>query len=117
MKTRVLVAVILLPFFLAVLLLLPPIGTAFMVALMCMFAVWELLYATKLVCNFRILIYTMFMASAVVFWSYFGCQLKCLLLFLFVFFILLISDLLLSHAKLCFLAISFSIFTGFIIPV
>ena len=76
MKTRVIVAVALLPLLLLVVLALPPVWTAVLVAAMGVIAVWELLHETGLAPHSRLIAYSMVMAVAVSIWSYCGCPLK-----------------------------------------
>lgn len=116
MKTRVIVAVVLLPLLLAVVLLLPAIWTAVLVSAMSVIAVWELLHETKLAPHIRLILYSMLMAVAVCFWSYFGCPVKWALVGLWVYFVALFCELLAAHAKLQFRTVCVSAFAGVVIP-
>lgn len=116
MKTRVIVAVALLPLLLIVVLALPPVWTAVLVAGMSVIAVWELLYATGLVRHMRLIAYSMLMAAAVCFWSYFQCPMKWALVGFWIYFALLFCELLAAHAKLSFQSVCISAFAGVVIP-
>ena len=69
MLVRILAAAVGLPLLLAVVLLLPPIGTAILFALACMVGAYEMLWRTGILKHKRIVCYTAVMAAAVVMWS------------------------------------------------
>lgn len=116
MKTRVIVAVALLPLLLLIVLGLPAVWTAVLVAAMGVIAVWELLHGTGLVRHMRLIAYSMLMAVAISIWSYFGCEMKWALLGFVVYFLALYCEMLAAHAKLRFDAICVSAFAGIVIP-
>ena len=116
MKTRVIVAAVGLPLLLLVVLGLPAVWTAVLVAVMDVIAVWELLRETKLAPHMRLIAYSMVMAAAVPFWSYFGCPQKWALAGLIVYFLALFGELLAAHAQMKFSAVCVAAFGGVVIP-
>lgn len=72
MKSRLLVAAIGVPFVVLVIVWLPKLVLAILMAVMCAIAVYELLHATRLLTHARILLYTAVLAALVPIWSYFG---------------------------------------------
>ncbi len=116
MKTRLIVAAVLLPMLMCVVLIFPPIWTAGVVAIMGVVAAWELLHTTKLVENKRLIFYAMAMAIAVVVWRYFQLPLVWGLALLWLFFMVLILEMLGNHGKLGFEKISLTMVSGVVIP-
>lgn len=124
MLIRILAAAVGLPLLLAVVLLLPPIGTAILFAAACMIAAYEMLWRTGLCKNRRIVIYTAVMSVGVILWSWLrGCKLVgeqvlwlSALIGLFVFSCLLFCELLAGHTRLQFSAVCVAIFSGFVYP-
>ncbi len=122
MLIRILTAVVGLPLLLAVVLLLPPIGTAILFALACMIAAYEMLWRTGLWKNKRAVVYAAVMAAATVMWSWMkACNIVggetlwlCALIGLFVYFSLLFCELLAGHAKVQFSAMCAALFAGFV---
>ena len=75
MLVRILAAAVGLPLLLAIVLLLPPIGTAILFALACMIGAYEMLWRTGICKHKRIVAETALMAAAVVMWSWLlACQ-------------------------------------------
>ena len=70
MKTRIIVSAILLPIFFAVLFIFPPIILTFVVSAICAIGAYELLHATKMNINKRVLVYTIITAVLVPFAVY-----------------------------------------------
>ena len=68
MKARILVAVVCIPLLLVVLLWLPTLATAILVAGLCALAAHELTYATGLITNRRVEGETILIAALVPFW-------------------------------------------------
>ena len=124
MLVRILTAVVGLPLLLAVVLLLPPIGTAILFALACMIAAYEMLWRTGIWQNKRAVAYTAIMAAATVMWSWLkACQIisgqwlwVSALAGLFVFFSLLFCELLATHSKIKFTGMCAALFAGFVYP-
>lgn len=117
MKTRIIVAAIALPLLLLILLVLPTVATAFLLAAMCGLAAWELLFATGLVRHIRLVIYSIIVAVSVSFWSWLNCPRGFAVLFLTVYFVALSAELIHSNGSLPFSDISMSVFASVIIPV
>ena len=124
MLVRILAAVVGLPLLLAVVLLLPPIGTAILFALACMVAAYEMLWRTGILKHKRIVAYTALMAAAVVMWSWLrACAVVreqtlwlSMLLGLFVYACLLFTELLAAHTELKFTALCVALFSGVVYP-
>ena len=116
MKTRVLAAAALLPLLLVVVLVLPKIFTAILFGAMAAIGAHELLKGTDLVTHKRLVIYAMVMA----FLTSMPCSLPYLSLLMklavFVFFCLLLGELLISHATLPFENVVLTFFAGAVIP-
>ncbi len=124
MLVRILAAAVGLPLLLAVVLLLPPIGTAILFALACMVGAYEMLWRTGILKHKRIVCYTAVMAAAVVMWSWLrACTVVSeqtlwlsMLLGLFVFACLLFAELLAAHTELKFTALCVALFSGVVYP-
>lgn len=124
MLVRILAACVGLPLLLAIVLLLPPVGTAILFALACMIGAYEMLWRTGLLKHKRILVYTALAAAATVLWSWLrACALvsaqtlwAAMLLGLFVFFVLLFCELLAGHAKVPFSGVCVALFSGLVYP-
>ena len=116
MKTRILVAAVGLPMLLAVVLFLPPVGTAILVSAMCVLAVYELLIGADFCKHPRILIYTCVMAVGVCLWSWLAFSKPIAMAAILVFLCLLFGEMLAAHAQLSFKAICAAIFAGLVIP-
>ena len=116
MKTRILVALIGLPLLLFIVLFLPPVGTAVLVAAMCVLAAYELLYGAGFCRHPRILVYACLMAVGVCAWSWLDFSRTIAMAAVLVFLCLLFGEMLAAHAKLGFQAVCAAIFAGLIIP-
>lgn len=116
MKTRILVAVIGLPLFLGVLLLLPEIATAVLLAAMSMVAVFEMARAERLTSCKGLMALTSLTALAVVFWCYFDHPPVWGAAGMIVFMLALSVLLIASHGKLPVQGIGLSLFSGILIP-
>lgn len=124
MVVRILAACVGLPLLLAIVLLLPPLGTAILFAAACVIAVYEMLWRTGILKHRRILVYSALFAAATVMWSWMrACSVVseralwlCMLVGLFVYFSALFCELLASHAELKFTALCVAIFSGFVYP-
>ena len=116
MKTRILVAAIALPLLLVVVLVLPSVATAILVAAMSVVAVYELLIRAGLVRHVRIFAYSCLMAIAVSLWSWLGLPralgMACVLVYLCAIFI----EMLAAHTELKLRTACVAIFGGLIIP-
>ena len=124
MLVRILAAAVGIPLLLAVVLLLPPIGTAILFALACMIGAYEMLWRTGILKHKRIVVYTALMAAAVVMWSWLrACAIVdentlwiSALIGLFVYACLLFTELLAGHTELKFTALCVALFSGVIYP-
>ncbi len=116
MKTRILVAVIGLPLFLGVLLLLPEIAAAVLVAAMSVVAVFEMARAVGVTSCKALTALTSVLAAAVVFWCYFDCLPLWRIAGLFVFALALGVLLICSKGTVTFLGIGLYLFSGILIP-
>ena len=116
MKTRILAAVVLLPLLLIVLIALPPIVTAIMLAGMCAVAAFELLWGARLVKNPRLIAYTMVAAAINAFWCHGGSSYGWGLLGSLLFCCLLWGEMLAAKGKLRFEKVLVCIAGGMLIP-
>lgn len=124
MLKRILTACVALPLLLAVVVLLPPIATAIVFALLCGIGAYEMLWRTGILKHRRILAYTVLAAVATVLWSYLRAALcfdsQTLWLWalagLFVYFMLLFCELLAAHAELKFSSLCVALFAGIVYP-
>lgn len=124
MLVRILAACVGLPALLAIVLLLPPVGTAILFAAACVIAAYEMLWRTGILKHVRIVIYTGIMAAATVTWSWMrACAVvseqtlwACMLIGLFVYFTALFCELLKGHKEIQFSALCVALFSGFVYP-
>ena len=116
MLIRILSAVILLPLFLAVLLLLPTIYSAILFGLMAAVAGYELLSGTGLVKNARLVIYSAIMAFLVAFWSFLNDYYPWLQLAFVVYIVLLLIEVMIDLEKLSFEKVCVCLAAGLVIP-
>ncbi len=116
MKTRVIsgavfVVVLAVAFFLA-----PSAVAAVALALMVALASYELLYATGLVKNIRLNVYSAVMSVAIVLWSHLGGPFGAILLGVLLYVMLLCSQLLLSSGKQPVAEIAYCLLSGLVVP-
>ncbi len=131
MLVRILTAAVGLPVLLAIVLLLPPIGTAVLFALCCMIGAYEMLWRTGLLKHKRLVVYTSLMAAAVVMWSWLkACAIVsantlwlCALIGLFVYATALFCELMAGHGevlfsrgKVLFTSLAAALFSGLVYP-
>ncbi len=124
MLVRILTAVLGLPLLLAIVLLLPPVGTAVLFGLACMIAAYEMLWRTRLWRNKRAVTFTALMAAAVLMWSWYkGCDILdgdelwlAALAGIFLFGTALFCELLAGRGKVKVQAIAAVLFAGFLYP-
>jgi phosphatidate cytidylyltransferase len=116
MKTRIIVAAIGLPLLLLVVLVLPSVGTALLVAAMAVLAVYELFIGAGFCKHVRIFAYSSLMALLVVLWSWLGQPRTmgaiCLLLYLCALF----GEMLAAHTELKLRTVCVAIFGALVIP-
>lgn len=116
MKTRILVSIVGIPLLLVVLLALPEIATALLIAAMSVIAVYELLWRTGLGKDMGLLIASSVMALAVCLWCTGQMLWVEALIGLWLYLMVLVGLMIASHAKLRFEAVAVAIFGGLIIP-
>ena len=116
MKTRVIVALSLLPLLLIIVLACPVWVTAILVAAMSALAVCELLYTAGLVKNLRIVIYSAVAAAGICFWSCFGCSRIWGASIVFLYFAALFCELLAANTNLAFNRICMAAFSALAVP-
>ena len=124
MLVRILTALVGLPALLAIVLLLPSIGTAALLVLFCAIAAYEMLWRTGLWKNKRVVVESALMAAAVVLWSWAKAEAKlspdglwlAALIGLFSFGTILFCELLAGHTQVKFTALSAALFAGLLYP-
>ena len=116
MKKRIIAAAVALPLLLVVLLVLPQIATAILLAAVCIIACWELMCVTGLVRHLRLFIYSAIMAAAISIWSFLGCPHGMAILVLMLYFTALAAELLKAHTALRFSKICIAAFSGIVVP-
>ena len=116
MKTRIIAAVVLIPLLLLLVLVAPKWLAAVVFGLVLAIAVYELLFATRLVRHGRLVIYSAAMAFATSIWSYFGAVHAYAVLGILVFLILLFAEMMHDHIKVRFEMICMCFFGGLIMP-
>ena len=116
MKTRVLVALSLLPIFLIIILLCPVWATAILVAAMSALAVYELLYTAGLLRHLRIIAYSAAAAVGIAFWSCFGCSHVWGLTIVVLYFAALFCELLAANTNLPFHKLTVAAFSALVVP-
>jgi len=117
MKTRIIVAVVLLPLLLICLLALPKICTAVLVGLMCAVAAYELLWGTGLVKLVRLVAYTAVMAFLTALWCHYGKSYGAAVLGTLIFAAALFGEMLAAKGELPFEKVAVCFAGGVIIPV
>ncbi len=116
MKVRLISAAVLLPLLLVVVLLLPEIVSAVLLAVACALATYELLYKTELVRHGRMVAYSMVAAFALPLWCCLGGAHAWGLLIALLFVIVLFAEMMRSHIKLRFELIAVCLTAGLLIP-
>lgn len=116
MKTRIIAAAIGLPLLLLIVLALPSVATAILVAAMCALAAWELLFAAGFLRNVRILIYTCLAVAAVCFWSWLALERIVGAAIVLLYVTALLLEMLAAHTKLNFRTVCVALFAGLALP-
>ena len=116
MKTRVIVAVILLPLLLAVVLFAPKFCTAIVFGLLAAIASFELLSATAIVRSVRMQCYCGICAFWCVLWCGLSIGYPWLILGIILFWIILFAEMMASQMKLSFDKIVACFFAGVVMP-
>lgn len=116
MKTRIIAAVALLPFLLAIVLFLPKICTAILFGLMAAIGAYELLHNTGLVKHNRLVLYAAIMALYVSLWGSVITDYPMVLLGLLAFFAILFGELLHNYTCVRFQDLAYTFVAGIILP-
>ena len=116
MKTRIIAAAVLLPLLLLMLLWLPEIVAAIVMALLMAVAAYEMLYRTRLIRNLRLVIYSAVMAAALSIWSYFGAMEAYGYFLLIAYCAALFSEMMRDHVKVRFEDLAMSFMAGAAVP-
>lgn len=116
MKTRIITAAVLLPILLVIVLALPKLVTALLLAACAAIAAYELLHRTELVRYARLVIYSIIAAAAVPVWCYFGCPRAWGLLIVLAFVGALFGEMLGNHIKIKFSQVAMCIVAGLLVP-
>lgn len=116
MKTRVIVAAILLPLLLIIVLALPKVCTAILFGVMAAVAAYELLHNAGYVKHPRLIAYSMVVAFLVSLWSFAGMEYVWGLLGLVLFVSVLFTEMMFSHVKLRFEVAVMCMAAGVLIP-
>ena len=110
MKTRILVAAIALPLLLVVVLVLPSVGTAILVAAMSILAAYELMIGAGSVKHIRIFAYSALAAMLVCVWSWLGMPRAFGMLGIILYLCALFGEMLAAHTELKLRTICVAIF-------
>ena len=116
MKTRLLTAVVLVPFLLLVVLILPAIVMTVFLAAFSAIAAYELLLRTGLLCHLRLVAYCMVVAFGVPLFCYFGMPYVWGLLGVLLFMAALFGEMMASQGKLLFEKVSLCFVAGLLLP-
>lgn len=116
MRIRVIAGLSLAPLLLVVVLVLPEIFTAVAVAVFGAIGTYELLWRTGLVKHKRLVAYSALITVLVPFWSYFGMPFEWGYVGAFTFFVLVFTEVLLSHGEIPFAHAAFCLIGGMLIP-
>ena len=116
MKTRILVAAVGLPLLLVVVLVLPSVATAILVAAMSIVAVYELLDGAGFCKHVRIFAYSSVMALLLSLWSWLGLPRVLGMAAVLAYLAALFGEMLAAHTKLEFKTVCAAIFAGVVIP-
>lgn len=116
MKTRILVAVVLIPLLLIVLLALPKVCTAILFGIMGALAAYELLHNTGYIKHPRLLAYSMISAFAVSLWSFYGMSYVWGMVGLLCLVVILFTEMMCSHVKLRFETAVMCVIAGVLLP-
>lgn len=116
MKTRIISGAVFTAVLALVFFLLPNFVTAVAVAALCAMASYELLFATGLVKNVRLNIYSALMAVLVALWSHLGCDYASMLLGVLLYGMLLFGELLISSGKTPVAQLGYCMLSGLVIP-
>ena len=116
MKSRLIVAAVGVPLVLLVIIVLPKIAMAILLAAMCALAVHELLWTTGLLRHARIVLYTMLLAAFIPIWDYCGAPQFAMLCALTLFLLAVFAELLAAYRALKIESIAMALMAGIMVP-
>lgn len=116
MKTRIITALIALPLLAVCLFVLPQIVTAFVAAVACAVACWELLHNTGLIKHLRPCLYSAAAAFLMPLWCYYGRPILWANVAVLVLFCLLFMEVMVSGMRLRVEKIALCVMGGLVIP-
>ena len=116
MKTRIIVAAVLVPILIVLVLFLPKMFAAVIFAVMMAIGSYELLYRTHLLKHPRLVIYSSVMAFAIVMWSYSGAVHAWLLIGLMLYTVALFAEMMMDHVKVHIEMLGLCYLAGAIVP-
>lgn len=116
LKTRILVAAVGLPLLLLIVLVLPAVATAVLVAAMSVVAVYELLIGAGLCRHVRVFAYSCGMALLVCLWSWLEQPRALGAIAVLIYFCALFGELLAAHAELNLKTVCVAIFAALVVP-
>lgn len=116
MKTRIITGLSLVTFLVLMVFVLPKLVAVVILSLCAAVGAYELLYATRLVRQIRLLIYTMVIAAAVPLWCWFGMPHAWGLLGLLLFLGALFGEMMASGCKLPVGKLALCLFAGLLLP-
>ena len=116
MKTRIMTAAVAIPLLLLVLMVADKLIAAVVWGLMMAVGAYELLYATGLIREPRLVIYSAVMAFAVTIWSYFGGVHAFFLLMVMAFLAALYGEMMASHVRITFDKLALCVMGGLMVP-
>jgi phosphatidate cytidylyltransferase len=116
MKTRILTAAVCIPVLLLILLVLDKIVATVLVGALLAVSAYELLYATGLVKEPRLVIYSCICAFSLAIWSYFDAVHAFFVLLVLIYLGILFGEMMHSHVKITFDKIAMCVVAGLIFP-
>ena len=116
MKTRVIVAIVLLPLLLVCLLVLPKICTAILAGLACAVGAYELLWGTGMVKLIRLVAYTAVMAFLTALWCYYEMPYGAAIVGMLAFVAAMFAEVLIAKGELPFDKIAVCFVGGLVVP-
>lgn len=116
MKTRLITAAVCIPILVVILVALPGWATAWLFALMCAIAAYEMLYRTELVRHIRMVVYSAVTAFGIPLLGYYQLNEGFSVLLFLAFVVLLFMEIMLSHTTVHFEKVAYCAFAGLVIP-
>lgn len=116
MKTRIIVAAVLVPILIVLVLFAPKMFSAVILAVLMAIGSYELLYRTHLVQHPRLVVYSSVMAFAVVMWSHAGAIHAYLLIGLLIYTLVLFAEMMMDHVKVRIEMLALCYVAGAVVP-